>query len=86
MRLEHRAAAGSIGLGLANYVILVITSQHEPALTMLPVLYKAQTVKGTGTSIDNIAGHNNLIGLPLFQVGRHCLQGHKIAVNIGQNR
>jgi hypothetical protein len=86
MRLKYRAAAGCIGLSLGKHIIFVIAAQSKPTPATLLLLHKTQTVKRARTTIDNITGYNNLIRLPLFQMGGDCLQGHKIAVNIGQNR
>ena len=74
MDFKFKAVAGTLRLGVAEDVILVVTPNKQPPCPLLPLLDKPQALKGARSPVYHISGYNHLIGLPRFKVGRYGLQ------------
>jgi hypothetical protein len=54
-----------------QHVVLVIAAHHLPGGRLLPILYELQTRAWLWATIDDVAGHDDLVRLPRTNVSRH---------------
>jgi hypothetical protein len=73
MDFKPWAAAGCVRPVMHEDVIFMIATHNAPTLGPLLVLHETQTLKRTRTTIDDVSGYNDRIGLPGFYMSRHRL-------------